>query len=215
MPCAGNPDEDCGAADRIGVLNAEVAPNAADRQRIAKEFNGDPETGTLIAHVADAPHSDRTRVAHQIPHWMFAMRDTLGSNTYRALALVVADADVERRVREEIAGGDLSHPSFVGGLAYLEDSSNIGRSTEDEFNTRATYFSPEQRISAYNINMAAGGVIAEDALDYTEKTGQGRKWLIADYEAGDVVFHDPFMVHTATVNQSEKGIIRLSTDLRF
>jgi superfamily II DNA or RNA helicase len=34
------------AGDRIGVLNAEVAPNAADRQRIAKEFNGDPETGT-------------------------------------------------------------------------------------------------------------------------------------------------------------------------
>jgi superfamily II DNA or RNA helicase len=33
-------------ADRIGVLNAEVAPNAADRQRIAKEFNGEPETGT-------------------------------------------------------------------------------------------------------------------------------------------------------------------------
>ena len=80
----------------------------------------DPEPGTLIAHVADAPHSDRTRVAHQIPHWMFAMRDTLGANTYRALALIVADADVERRVREEIAGGDLSDPSFVGGLAYLE-----------------------------------------------------------------------------------------------
>jgi phytanoyl-CoA hydroxylase len=102
-----------------------------------------------------------------------------------------------------------------GGLAYLEDSSNIGKSTEEDFNTRATHFSREQRISAYNVNMAAGGVITEDALDYTEKTGQGRKWLIADYEAGDVVFHDPFMVHTATVNQSEKGIIRLSTDLRF
>jgi superfamily II DNA or RNA helicase len=34
-------------ADRIAVLNAEVAPNAADRQRIAREFNGDPETETL------------------------------------------------------------------------------------------------------------------------------------------------------------------------
>ncbi|MFZ5480631.1 MAG: SNF2-related protein [Myxococcota bacterium] len=34
------------AEDRIGVLNAEVAPNAADRQRIAKEFNGEPETDT-------------------------------------------------------------------------------------------------------------------------------------------------------------------------
>ncbi|MFN7145507.1 MAG: helicase-related protein, partial [Myxococcota bacterium] len=33
------------AADRIGVLNAEVAPNAADRQRIAKEFNGDADEG--------------------------------------------------------------------------------------------------------------------------------------------------------------------------
>lgn len=102
-----------------------------------------------------------------------------------------------------------------GGLAYLEDSSNIGHITEDEFNTRAAEFSPEQRISAYNVNMAAGGVITEDAADYTEKVGQGRKWLIADYEAGDVVFHDPYMVHTATVNQSERGIIRLSTDLRF
>ena len=35
------------AADRIGVLNAEVAPNAADRQRIAKEFNGEPDEGIL------------------------------------------------------------------------------------------------------------------------------------------------------------------------
>ena len=34
------------AADRIGVMNAEVAPNAADRQRIAKEFNGEPESET-------------------------------------------------------------------------------------------------------------------------------------------------------------------------
>jgi superfamily II DNA/RNA helicase len=31
--------------DRIGVLNAEVAQAAADRQRIAREFNGDPRTG--------------------------------------------------------------------------------------------------------------------------------------------------------------------------
>jgi hypothetical protein len=31
---------------RIAVLNAEVAQAAADRQRIAREFNGDPETDT-------------------------------------------------------------------------------------------------------------------------------------------------------------------------
>jgi len=80
----------------------------------------DPEPGSLIAHIADAPHSDHTRVTHQIPHWMFAMRDTLGSNTYRALAVIVADSSVEQRLRDEISRGDLSDPSFVASLSYLE-----------------------------------------------------------------------------------------------
>ena len=51
----------------------------------------DPEPGSLVARIADAPQTERTRVTHQIPHWMFAMRDTLGANTYRALAAIVAD----------------------------------------------------------------------------------------------------------------------------
>ena len=59
----------------------------------------DPEPGSLLARFADAPQTDRTRVVHQIPHWIFAMRDTLGANTYRALAAIVARPGVERRVR--------------------------------------------------------------------------------------------------------------------
>jgi cytochrome P450 len=61
----------------------------------------DPEPGSLLARFADAPQTDRTRVVHQIPHWMFAMRDTLGANAYRALAVIVADPEVERRARED------------------------------------------------------------------------------------------------------------------
>ena len=80
----------------------------------------DPEPGSLLARFADAPQSDRTRVVHQIPHWIFATRDTLGANTYRALAAIVADRGVERRVREELDGKDLSDPSAVDGLRYLE-----------------------------------------------------------------------------------------------
>jgi cytochrome P450 len=80
----------------------------------------DPEPGSLVARIPQAPHSDRTRVVHQIPHWMFAMRDSLGANAYRALALVVADPEVERRVREELDGVDLSDPAAVMGLGYLE-----------------------------------------------------------------------------------------------
>jgi cytochrome P450 len=80
----------------------------------------EPEPGSLISRLDDAPHGDRTRVVHQIPHWMFAMRDTLGANTYRALALVVADPDVQRRVRAELERADLSDPAAIAGLSYLE-----------------------------------------------------------------------------------------------
>jgi phytanoyl-CoA hydroxylase len=50
-----------------------------------------------------------------------------------------------------------------------------------------------------------------------ERQGKGRyrKWLVADYEAGDVVFHYPCSVHASCSNQDEEVRIRLSTDLRF
>jgi cytochrome P450 len=50
----------------------------------------DPEPGSLVARFAAAPQTDATRVVQQLPHWMFAMRDTLGANAFRALALAVA-----------------------------------------------------------------------------------------------------------------------------
>jgi cytochrome P450 len=55
------------------------------------KYLADPDPYSLVARVTEAPHTDRTRVAQQIPHWIFAMRDTLGANTYRALALAVTN----------------------------------------------------------------------------------------------------------------------------
>jgi cytochrome P450 len=80
----------------------------------------DPEPGSLVARFADAPQTDRTRVVHQLPHWIFAMRNTLGANTWRALAMIVADDDIEQRAIEEIEAADLSRSSDVDGLKYLE-----------------------------------------------------------------------------------------------
>jgi cytochrome P450 len=53
----------------------------------------DPSPDSLLARFADAPQSETTRVVHQIPHWIFAMRDTLGANAYRALALAASGHD--------------------------------------------------------------------------------------------------------------------------
>jgi cytochrome P450 len=48
------------------------------------------------------------------------MRDTLGANAFRALAVIVADDAVQRRVRDELEGADLGDPGAVAGLRYLE-----------------------------------------------------------------------------------------------
>jgi phytanoyl-CoA hydroxylase len=42
-----------------------------------------------------------------------------------------------------------------------------------------------------------------------------RHWLVANYEAGDVVFHDPYIVHSSSNNEGHDGRIRISTDFGF
>jgi cytochrome P450 len=80
----------------------------------------EPGTGSLVSRIAEAPHSDVTRIAQQLPHWMFAMRDTLASNAYRALAVIVADNSIEPRVRTEVEGANVADPATVDGMRYLE-----------------------------------------------------------------------------------------------
>jgi hypothetical protein len=41
------------------------------------------------------------------------------------------------------------------------------------------------------------------------------RWLVADYEAGDMMIHSAYMIHAATMNMAENGVIRLSTDIRY
>lgn len=77
--------------------------------------------------------------------------------------------------------------------------------------------------------MQAQGMLSRDAGHYGRTEGQGHKWLIGDYEAGDVVFHhscefEPTtgvtdfladMIHASGRNVDPSGKIRLSADLRF
>ena len=78
------------------------------------------EPGSLAALCRAVPATARTKVAHQLPHWTFAMWETLGSNVVRALALILAHPEAEARVRHELADADLATPTGVAGLAYLE-----------------------------------------------------------------------------------------------
>jgi ectoine hydroxylase-related dioxygenase (phytanoyl-CoA dioxygenase family) len=104
-------------------------------------------------------------------------------------------------------------PADEGGLTYLEGSHAAGAELERDFARQAADLTPEERISAYNRHMADGGWISKDLPAMAERFDT--RWLIADYEAGDVVLHSPYMIHAATRNLSRRGRIRLSTDIRF
>jgi len=125
--------------------------------------------------------------------------------------LVYLRGGTSRIVTAWIPLGDI--PVEMGGLVYLEGSHRAGLELEARFARDNAALPPEERISAYNSHMGEGGWISKDLPDMAERFDT--RWLVADYEAGDVVLHSPFMIHASTTNQSADNRIRLSTDIRY
>ncbi len=104
-------------------------------------------------------------------------------------------------------------PVEMGGLIYLEHSDAVGREMEAEFSRKNADLPPEERINAYNRNMRENGWISTDLVDMANRFKS--RWLIADYEAGDMVIHSPYMIHAAILNRDPSDRTRLSTDIRY
>ena len=104
-------------------------------------------------------------------------------------------------------------PVEMGGVIYLENSDALGRQMEAEFRVKNADLPPEERISAYNRNMRENGWISTNLVEMANRFKS--RWLIADYEAGDMVIHSPYMIHAATHNNDPLNRIRLSTDIRY
>lgn len=88
-------------------------------QKIAKHL-ASPRAKCLASLCKEVPSTTVTKVENQIPHWMFAMKDTLVINTVRALALIISHPNTEQRVREEMARADLRSARGIDSLKYLE-----------------------------------------------------------------------------------------------
>ncbi len=105
--------------------------------------------------------------------------------------------------------GDI--PVELGGLVYLAGSDRVGREQEAEFSRLNAHLPPAERISAYNRNMSETGWLTKDLPALARRTNS--RWLLADYEAGDMMVHSPYMIHAATTNLRQT--MRLSTDIRY
>ncbi|MBI1277183.1 MAG: dehydrogenase [Anaerolineaceae bacterium] len=118
-------------------------------------------------------------------------------------------AGTDRVCTSWIPIGDV--PVEMGGLVYLEGSDALGRQLEAEFSAKNAQLSPEERINAYNKNMSETGWITKDLPSLANRLDS--RWLVADYEAGDMVVHSPYMIHASTTNT--RMTMRLSTDIRY
>src|ERR1700744_2688665 len=153
---------------------------------------------------AEDVEAKRTILRHNVPHSMST------AIHYDKIFLRAGDA---YPLTAWVPIGDCA--ANGGGLMYLENSTELGQDMEDSFTERAQVLPPEERVNAYNVNMHSSGCLGNNAQDFGRNEGQGKKWLTAEYEAGDVVFHNPYLLHASGMNEDSLGRIRLSTDLRF
>ena len=102
-----------------------------------------------------------------------------------------------------------------GGLMYLEKGHLLGVEQETKFTeqAKASGLTEEEARNAFNRNMMSTGLLTEEPREFSERFQ--RRWLVAEFEAGDVVLHNPFAIHASTINHDPENVIRLATDLRF
>jgi ectoine hydroxylase-related dioxygenase (phytanoyl-CoA dioxygenase family) len=101
----------------------------------------------------------------------------------------------------------------MGGLIYLNNSTEIGKRIEQKFNDSLLDFPPRIRQAIRGKGMGGIGWIGQNLGETARLYHQ--QWLAADYEAGDVVFHNPYIIHASSSNEDLANRIRLSTDIRY
>jgi ectoine hydroxylase-related dioxygenase (phytanoyl-CoA dioxygenase family) len=103
-------------------------------------------------------------------------------------------------------------PVEMGGLIYLEDSDALGRKLEAEYLAKNAGLPEAERVDAFRGNVWNGWV-GKDLPGLAEQSG--KRWLIGDFEAGDMLVHSPYILHASTENRDAHGRLRLSTDIRY
>lgn len=118
----------------------------------------------------------------------------IGTATQAHYDLVYLREGSDRVLSMWIPLGDC--PRERGGLAYLEGSHHWVMAQEREG----------------TLKMPAASITADLPGLANERDA---RWLVTDYEVGDVVVHSAHIVHAALDNTDRHGTMRLSTDIRY
>jgi len=202
-----------GSDPRIGIAQSPP-PDPAATNRLLMEFVRSAAFEGFCLQPALVEFIDRFLGGPSYLHKRKILRHTLPGALFSTPAhydLIYLRGGTDRLVTAWIPIGDI--PVAMGGLVYLQGSHRLGVAMEKDFARQNADLPPEERISAYNRNMTEGGWVSKDLPDMAQRFDT--RWLVADYQAGDVALHSPFMIHAATRNEDPEGRIRLSTDIRY
>jgi cytochrome P450 len=100
--------DDAELSQMLGELMDKANPPGKGDDQLLERFQArlEPyvdagEAESLVSMFASAPKTDRTKPAHQVTHWLFALGDTLAINAARCLALLaIFDAERERALSD-------------------------------------------------------------------------------------------------------------------
>lgn len=81
-----------------------------------------PRSNCLVGDVTVPFDNHGLQAENQVPHWMFAIRDTLAVNCARALALITSSKDSLDKARDELGEHDLLKAGDIAKLKYIEGS---------------------------------------------------------------------------------------------
>jgi phytanoyl-CoA hydroxylase len=75
---------------------------------------------------------------------------------------------------------------------------SVGLCTEEDFTKRArdAGFTEGEAKSAFNANMMSSGLLSVNPGEFARQ--HKRRWVVSEYEAGDVVLHKPHTVRGPT-----------------
>jgi cytochrome P450 len=138
------------------------------------------EPGSLVALFGNAPSSPDTRVEGQIPHWLFAMQDTLSLNALRALALLASHP--EQRAK---AAGDEAylHACLQEAMRLWPTTPLLSRETLVELNWNGAVVPAGTQILIFNTYFHRDG----ERLEYANRFAP-EEWT-EGHAAGDWRFN--------------------------
>ncbi len=160
------------------------------RSQMFLDFCADPALAALGSSVIGAP-------VHQLPRRILRHFDNSEPRASMAhIDRTYLDAGSDRLVTAWIPIGDC--PVRTGGLIYLEGSHRLVAMDLERLRSRRDPNEDHRPLS-------------HDLAWVSSRAG--RRWLFADFTAGDVVVHSPHIVHASL--DTTTGAMRLSADLRF